>query len=719
MYNYLIIALVFIIIILFFAFFNSKKNVNINSDFNIHIKNIESFDNNNLIVNYNLIKNSCFENQKNIDNYINQNGPCKIINIQNPGKSNYALNQKVKSFYEISCENSVNSSYLLYFYLYLENMNMNEFNLESYIKIRMATKDYNNYLPKIKYNVEKKTELGNNKVWYYIKINYHSNENVLDKQIITFNNDQKNANLYITDLSLFKVLDNAPNFIFNKNLICFTDSIDYNSNNNILHDISGNNNDLYLSNIPKKNEDYIELTNTKIEGFPSNHLHSDKFTLIFTLNKMNDDIPKNSNIQPNKFPKTLLSIPGNNNYAFEIVIHDDHIFLHTQNKKIKSTRPLNYFNKSVITIMLNKNTLNIFNDNLNILSHKMESIYLNNKPIVINKNKNINLHLYNIIAYNRIVESSELKNIRDYFITNQNKKSDKKPNILNLTFDNIYDNNNVNNPFINNFDKNIENFHSPSEEAYEETHHNDDLKMKLTCVNDCNNICKKFLNGSENQIENYKNCLKNCKNVMNSCKEYCESNEDDTSYCGNSENKEEKNNKCPQVYKRNGKYIVYIPENGIYSDFFTGEKIFSGDIDKARNMYAYNFPNCPIPKELISDSNKYKEYCPFTINELNPCNSRYCSDVNWNVKNYKDLKASDKCKKVISNYCHVNYDKDENCICWDPKYKNTKECIEFRKFFEDPNDYCCISSFNIEDHPDIKKYVKKDKIPCWGCNIPE
>lgn len=724
MYNYLIIFVVFILFILLLSFLSHKKNFKIKSGFEVdinNINNIESF-NNKLSVEYNLIKNNCFENNKNLTNFINQNGPCKIVNYQNPGNTQYTLNQKTKSYYEISCDNSLNSSYLLYFYIYIENLNINEFNFEKFVKIRMPTKDYSNLLPKINYNIVKKITLGNNKNWYYIKINYNSNENVLDKQIITFNNTQEKCNLYLTDISLYKVLNNAPNFIYNKNLICFIDSIDYSSNNNILHDISGNNNDLYLSNIPKKNENYIELTNTKIDGFTSNNLNSDKFTIMFTINKIQETINDKPSIENNKNnDKTLLSVQGNNQYSFEILIIDDYLYLKQENNKFKSDKQLNYHNKSVITILYDGNKLNIYNDNLNILSKKINKLFLNNKPIIINKNKNINLHLYNILAYNRIVETNELKDIREYFITNQNKKSSNN-DILGLTFDNIYDNNNLNNSVIDGFDSKIEKFHSSNEESYEENHDNDDLKMKLNCVSDCNNICNKFLNGSSNQIENYKNCLNNCKNVMNSCKEYCETNNEDNTYCTTSNNNNNNNNEnlnCPKVYKKNGKYVVYIPENGVYSGFFTGEKIFSADIDKARNMYAYNFPDCPIPKELISDNNKYKEYCPFTINELNPCNARVCSDVNWNVKNYKDLKASDKCKKVISNYCHVNYDKDENCVCWDPKYKNNKECIEFRKFFEDPNDYCCISSFNIEDHPDIKKYVKKDNIPCWGCNIQE
>jgi hypothetical protein len=67
---------------------------------------------------------------------------------------------------------------------------------------------------------------------------------------------------------------------------------------------------------------------------------------------------------------------------------------------------------------------------------------------------------------------------------------------------------------------------------------------------------------------------------------------------------------------------------------------------------------------------------------LNPCNTGHCVDVNWNVKDYNKLKLNDKCKKAVSNYCHINYDYDENCICWDPAYKDNAECIKVRKFFE-------------------------------------
>jgi hypothetical protein len=40
-----------------------------------------------------------------------------------------------------------------------------------------------------------------------------------------------------------------------------------------------------------------------------------------------------------------------------------------------------------------------------------------------------------------------------------------------------------------------------------------------------------------------------------------------------------------------------------------------------------------------------------------------------------------------------------------------------QNYFEIPIDYCSVSQFYREDHPDFAKYIKKDNIPCWGCNV--
>ena len=85
--------------------------------------------------------------------------------------------------------------------------------------------------------------------------------------------------------------------------------------------------------------------------------------------------------------------------------------------------------------------MNIYCDNLNILSSKMNKLYMSNKPILLNKNKNLNMFLYSINVYNTIVDIQEVKDIRNYFITNLNKNKNNSPNTLDLQFDDVFKNN--------------------------------------------------------------------------------------------------------------------------------------------------------------------------------------------------------------------------------------------------------------------------------------
>jgi hypothetical protein len=699
--NYLfifILLLVIIIILYMCTFYNTNKNKYLLSNKNQDIEQFESqFDF--LKINYNLISNNSFQDGNPLSNFINQNGFNQIIKYKNPGKSPFVLHQKKNSLYEISCSADINSYYILYFFIYSEDT-IESLDIESFVKIRMPTKDYINYFPQINYNIIKKIDLGMKNPWYYLKITYKSSNNILDKQLISFKTNHKVKSIFLTDFSLYKVLNDAPNFIYNKDLNCLIDVIGYQSNNNILHDLSGNNNDMYLSNIPKKNNGYIELSNTEIQGFPSNHLNSNHFTLIFLLNKQENNNAIDSKIEGNLtkkndiFNKILFSLPGNNNYAFEIGIKDDYLYLLNENQKIKSNRPLSFYKKSMVTIIYENNTINIFNDGVNILSQKINNIHLNKNQLLINKNKNLNLYLYSFLSYNRIVDNDELNDIYNYFITNQNANYLESPSILNHQFDNVFKNNSNSSPLLKPYvPKNTEFFNNLNEENLSEEMNNEESEEnnKLNEEETYNEENISYEEKHDNQDNLMKNNCKTKKKVLT----------------------------CPQVFKKNGEFVVYIPPNSTYSDFFVGEKIFKGNKDKVRNIYAYNFPNCSIPEILIKEKNDSIQKCPFIINDLNPCNSRTCSNVNWDVNNIQDLNVNQKCKKVISNYCHIHYDEDESCKCWHPEYKNDPYCMKVRRKFEDAKDYCNPSNFDIKDHPDFNKYIKKDNIPCWGCKIPE
>ena len=50
--------------------------------------------------------------------------------------------------------------------------------------------------------------------------------------------------------------------------------------------------------------------------------------------------------------------------------------------------------------------------------------------------------------------------------------------------------------------------------------------------------------------------------------------------------------------------------------------------------------------------------------------------------------------------------------------RDKKECIEYRRKFLNPRDFGCnINYFKVEEHPDIRNYVRKDRVPCWGCDL--
>ena len=76
------------------------------------------------------------------------------------------------------------------------------------------------------------------------------------------------------------------------------------------------------------------------------------------------------------------------------------------------------------------------------------------------------------------------------------------------------------------------------------------------------------------------------------------------------------------------------------------------------------------------------------------------------------------CKHMVANYCEINHEHDDSCLCWKPENRDKPQCRDFRRKFQDPSDYqCSAGSYPINEHPDFKKYIKRDSIPCWNCNL--
>lgn len=171
--------------------------------------------------------------------------------------------------------------------------------------------------------------------------------------------------------------------------------------------------------------------------------------------------------------------------------------------------------------------------------------------------------------------------------------------------------------------------------------------------------------------------------------------------------KRKSNEKCPSVYIDNdGNYIIHNTSYG-------------SNREVAREIYRINFPGCrKIPKELETRYNRkhLPKNSPFIVNSpFNPIWYHHCDRIDWTDKN---ANINAKCKRRINNYCEEYAYLDPKCVCWRNEYRESDKCKKFRRKYNDPNDYgCSVSEFSIEEHPDFSKYIRKDKIPCWGCDL--
>jgi hypothetical protein len=638
----------------------------------------------------NLIKNGSFEAGKNPLQFTNQNGYNKIINKINPGKSSYVLEQmkspnELITYYELTCSNQKNSKYLLYFWLCVTDSNKNDIDMEELdasklINIKIQNEDFSNDIPEIHYNIIQKIKMNkDSNSWYLMKYDFISGHNTQNKMQIYLNySPLQFEHYYFTDLSLYRELIDAQNFIYNDGLICYMDGYSYESNSTTWHDLSGSGNDLFWSNIPivDYTKGFINLLNYKITGFSSDLLSNHPFTILFCLNNNYENIASDVHVneEDSQTDLTLISIPGNNRYAFEIKIKNNYLSLMTGKEETKTSNPIHFYNKCLLAIEYNNSndTINIYLDSVIVLTKKVDKLYFSTNNITINQNKNLDINLYSLLFYNRIIERKELNDIREYFILNENKNYDSYDiNKYVMTPTAQYTSNNMNIPFLKN--TNDEKYYDIHNELFQNEFNNQTLKWKK-------------------------------RNQKQEKQEY---QEEEQSY--NNMNLDQNQGNCPKVYVKDGNYIVYSS---------TGEKSYGKNLEKAKYTYHLNYPKCVIPDELLPEyGNQYSNTCPFVINELNPCSTSACAGVNWNVSNYHDLNLSKNCKKAVSNYCQINNHLDDKCYCWNPKNKDDPKCIEYRRYFEDPNDYCSPNQFKIEEHPDFSKYIKKDSIPCWGCNL--
>ena len=175
--------------------------------------------------------------------------------------------------------------------------------------------------------------------------------------------------------------------------------------------------------------------------------------------------------------------------------------------------------------------------------------------------------------------------------------------------------------------------------------------------------------------------------------------------CVNSKKKQ-----CPTIYTgSDGNYLI--------------DNVNYGNVRSiAKQIYKINYPLCnTIPDELEDYYNrevKTLQESPFIVqSELHPMKYNECENTQWGEDVDYD-KINNKCKNRIDSYCYENSELDPFCSCWKSSNSELPECRKYRSTFNNPRNRGCASAdFSIEEHPDFNKYIRKDKIPCWGCSL--
>ncbi len=689
----------------------------------------------------NLIVNGSFQDGKRPLNYISQSGSNKIVVSTNPTSSGYSLLQEktdTNTYYELQSNCTDNTKYLFYIWTSFANKDGSDYtsniDLSKSVQVRVLKSDSTNDLPQVSYQLEKKVSLKDSPItWYLISYSFQTGGDTdnLMNIYLNYTNSLQSDYQYFTGLALYKVLPDAQNFIYNDRLNLFLDGYHFESSSKNWSDLSTFSNNFSFSNNPYINtsKGFVNTKGNVLTGPESSRIFGtqDKpFTWMFVMSQ-NDDTSEYSGDETssNKGEMSLLLVPGNNNYSLKLSWDaEDQKFICylPSDKKVESSIGLTLNNKSVITIQyFTHGVITILQDGNKILSTQSDKLYFSTSDKVkVNPDGNLNIDLYALLNYERILSKNELSQVREYFITNQDKDF-SQTSTYSYTSDipsNFYSSDDQTISSYNRRDK----YSSWLNGDFNSIFGNQSYMFKVdpkNCVPACNTMCNMYIDDTQK----YHECLRNCKNVIPSCKNYCDDSANKNSIMCESTSCTDGGDPtkdCPIAYKRNEQYMVYIKPESYYAKKYnySGEKSYGKKLENASKMYKDNFPKCQLPSILTpGEGNNTLNACPFVIHEANPCFHSACAGVNWDIDNYKDLQMSDRCKKSVSYYCQINNELDDMCACWKPENENNQKCIDYRKFFENPKDYCKPSQFNIEDHPSYNKFIRKDKIPCFGCNV--
>jgi hypothetical protein len=665
----------------------------------------ESFSNvgQNIIINNsnndNIIKNDSFKGKKNIKQFVSSQGDVNIIPMNNPGNSSYVLkltnNTDSLATYTLKVDN------ILYKNKYVfalhgwgkDNSGNKTYNLPVSIILQSAVEDMSS-TSRSKLQV---TNLPANNNFKEMAVSltpsWESGTNI----IVTLGGTNTFKEFYITNIRLYPIIPGIESIPVADNLRIYLNvNNSYNpSDPSLLKDLSRHGNDFTIdSKIKTAQKNYLNLNGTSILSDVSAHniLNTNRnkaiipFTIIYNIRADEGLTTTNTSlsiemekeiitISEEEFSEKIfatketildtgnlvnvLSIPGNNATSLELYINKS-------------------YGKPIIKLAGKINTIkyNIFSqeDNYFTLMLRPSTLTLPNAVQTVSMG-------YELLLYLNDIQIASIPTEPLYFDDNPiiiNKDGKFQGNFYSFLF----------------YDSNL----SPNQIAQTiEYLRRDKLSLNNTPAN------------QSPQESGYKGTI--FASLAESEEEMVINNNNNNNNLSTPSNKN-----CPDVYYKKGRYWINIPANSSLAKQigYCGERDYGRARKNAKMIFETNFPNCPVP--TILSGNNYEGdmgNCPFIIHRDNPCSYDECRNVDWSKS---QLNLSSKCKLRVNHYCTLNNKLDPACVCWRKENMKSAKCRDWRSQFEDPKQ-CDLGRNDISEHPDFNQYIKKDKIPCWNCNL--
>jgi hypothetical protein len=642
----------------------------------------------------NILLNGSFDGGKDISGYVDQSGVNEIMSMTNASVSKYVLHQKDTqsiTYYQFAQPVQPNSKYVFTTWVCVlspRNGEMTQFPFQNLVRFRIPMKNGTNDLPTPRVDILQKTTLKNTGSqtsydWYLVKYMIRTKADVKRDINIYLNyaSELPALDIYFAGLGLYKVLDDVESFIFTNGLLAFLSGFYCDSGALSWRDLSANSMNFLLESRASVDTQLgsVDLRDNKISISKGKEIYGkgDKTMTHILLEIDTGRLANTENQVIFQITQKDVSLP-NLSLILEV---NKNLSLICKDQKVTTTQPPILLNKTLLTIMLDQNshTCQLYQDGVLLLSiPSCPNLFFESSTISIHSNMNIPMKLYDLLVYNYIMVTDEVKELRNYLMDTSNRRPNA-PNTQNYLFADI----NSNQPTM------VEGF---TNEGGGGVGGGGDIEGFNFVLND---EFQYVFGNTENVFTNLKKdlCAKQAVTV----------------------------NDCPSVYIREGKFYVYIPQYSFYHKQFNyyGERCYGEDRDRAKYLFKLNFPDCDVPKVLTPGEGKVNNTCPFIVAKNNPCSADNCAGVDWTKAYVEDLDLSEECKKNVSFYCRTNYELDDQCVAWKPENKYDEESINVRKYFEDPNEYCDVAMFSIEDHPDYEDYIRKDKIPCWGCDLSD